>query len=222
MKKTSKMVMVAVALLAGVSGTAWANGTEMPPEPSTYTPPPPPPAPEYRPVAAHPIVMNKNSGPYISGAVGIGFPEKAKLEDDEIDLDEGVVVNGAIGYNFGTARVEGALGYQQHDLSDDAYDDHVSLLTVMANAYYDFNTGTDVRPYIMGGLGLAHADMSWTSENHDVFAWQLGAGVGFKVAKQTTLDIGYRYLKPDAIDIGEGDEARWAVHNVMVGLRYQF
>lgn len=215
--------MIAVALLAGVSGNAWANGTEMPPEPSTYTPPP---APEYKPAPAQSVVVTKqtsrNSGPYISGAVGIGFPEKAKLDDDEINLDEGVVLNGAIGYNFGTARLEGAVGYQKHDLSDDIFDDDVSLLTVMANAYYDFDTGTEIRPYIMGGAGLAHADMSWASNSDDVFAWQVGAGVGFKVADQTTLDIGYRYLKPNKIDIGEGDEARWAVHNIMVGLRYQF
>lgn len=219
--------MIAVALLAGVSGNAWANGTEMPPEPSTYTPPP---APEYRPApAAAPaqsVVMTQKTrhdvGPYISGAVGIGFPEKAKIDGDKIDLDEGVVLNGAIGYNFGTARLEGAVGYQKHDLSDDDYDDDISLLTVMANAYLDFDTGTEVRPYIMGGAGLAHADMSWTSDNDDVFAWQVGAGVGFKVSDQTTLDIGYRYLKPNKIDVGDSYEARWAVHNVMVGLRYQF
>ncbi|MGC8773892.1 MAG: outer membrane protein, partial [Chlorobaculum sp.] len=102
MKKTSKMVMVAVALLAGVSGTAWANGTEMPPpEPSTYTPPPPPPPVE----APAPVVKHSNAGPYISGAVGLGLPENLKVgasdgESESYKMDSGIALTGALGYNF--------------------------------------------------------------------------------------------------------------------------
>lgn len=212
MKQTSKMVMVAVALLAGVSGTAWANGTEMPPaEPAVYTPPP---APVEAP-APPPVVEIKKSGPYISGAVGIGFPS-AEVDGHDIDLDSGLVLNGALGYNFGSARLEAAVGYQSHDLSD--FDEEASLLTVMANAYYDFDTDSSVRPYIMGGVGMANADTSWDDDDETVFAWQVGAGLGFEIADNTTLDLGYRYLKPseleDSIDIES--------HNVMLGLRYQF
>jgi opacity protein-like surface antigen len=217
MKQTSKMVMAAVALLAGVSGNAWANGTEMPPPaPSTYTQPP---APAPRPVPP-PVSKSEKTGPYISGSIGIGIPEKMKFEYEDIDMDSGLAVNGAIGYNFGSARVEGALGYQKHDLSD--YDDDVALLTVMANAYYDFDAGSGVKPYIMGGLGLANVDMSWSSNDDDVFAWQIGAGVGIKIADQTTLDLGYRYLKPSDFDTDYFGDAEWAAHNIMVGLRYQF
>lgn len=238
--------MVAVALLAGVSGTAWANGTEIPPpEPSPYTPPPAPveaPAPAPAPVA-------KNTGWYISGAVGIGIPGSFQAEccsdgrpqyednysnresrpphhddhDDNCDFDlkNGLVLNGAIGYNFGSARLEGAVGYQKHDFSD--VDQDISLLTVMANAYYDFDAGSGIKPYIMGGLGMANIDMSWTSENESVFAWQVGAGFGVEIAERTTLDLGYRYLKPNQFDthsfLGDGDVD---FHNIMLGLRYQF
>ena len=213
MKQTSKMVMVAVALLAGVSGTAWANGTEMPPPaPAMYTPPP---APVEAP-APPPVVEIKKSGPYISGAVGIGF---ASLEDDfgDLDLDSGLVLNGAVGYNFGSARLEAAVGYQSHDLSD--YDgEDVSLLTVMANAYYDFDTDSSVRPYIMAGAGVANAETSWDDDDESVFAWQVGAGLGFEIADNTTLDLGYRYLKPSEFD----NDVEAESHNVMLGLRYQF
>ncbi|AOS84690.1 hemagglutinin [Chlorobaculum limnaeum] len=215
MKQTSRMVMVAVALLAGVSGTAWANGTEMPPaEPAVYTPPP---APMEAP-APPPLVKTERTGPYISGAVGIGMPS---LEVDGYDIDDaldsGLVLNGAFGYNFGSARLEAAVGYQSHDVSD--FDDvNISILTVMANAFYDFDTDSGIRPYIMGGAGIADVDTNQDTDSETVFAWQVGAGLGFEIADNTTLDLGYRYLKPseieDSIDIDS--------HNVMLGLRYQF
>jgi opacity protein-like surface antigen len=265
MKQTSKMVMVAAALLVGVSGNAWANGTEMPPpEPSTYTPPPPPP-PMEKPAPA-PAVKNRKGGPYISGAIGIGIPGSFKTDytpfeeivehcvegepqepgcnkcptppppppectyeivervdtnnSSKFDLNTGLVLNGAIGYNFGSARLEGAVGYQKHDFKD--FDDDISLLTLMANAYYDFDTGSDIRPYIMGGLGMAHVNMSWTSDDEDVFAWQLGAGLGFKVSENTTLDLGYRYLKPSDFDTHYLGDGELECHNIMLGLRYEF
>ncbi|TNJ39026.1 porin family protein [Chlorobaculum thiosulfatiphilum] len=215
MKQTSKMVMVAVALLAGASGTAWANGTEMPPaEPAVYTPPP---APMEAP-APPPLVMTQKTGPYISGAAGIGFPS---LEVDGYDIDDaldsGLVLNGAVGYNFGSARLEGAVGYQSHDVSD-ADDVNISILTVMANAYYDFDTDSGIRPYIMGGAGIADVDTNQDTDSETVFAWQVGAGLGFEVADNTTLDLGYRYLKPSEIE----DSIDIESHNVMLGLRYQF
>jgi opacity protein-like surface antigen len=269
---TSKTVMLAVALLAGVSGSAWANGTEIPPpEPSPYTPPP---APVEMPAPPPPAT----GGFYISGAVGIGIPgtfntdysmvERAVetcTSDDQrcdkrdkrdkrdrydkrdkrtsryvpqqtcttqteeyldtangskFDLKSGLALNGAIGYNFGSTRLEGAVGYQKHDFNEG--DNDLSLLTVMANVYYDFGKESNIRPYIMGGAGMAHVNMSWTDETEDVFAWQVGAGVGVKVAKNTTLDLGYRYLKPGNFDSHSLGDGKLECHNIMLGLRYQF
>jgi len=218
MKKITRMATLGVFLLAGVSGTALANGTSAPePEPVRYMPPPPPPAP-----APEPVVMDAcEPGPYISGSVGIGLPEDTKTDYvGDQEMDSGLALNGAIGYDFGEARLEAAVGYQKHDFKE--ADEDISLLTVMANAYYDIDTGSDITPYIMAGAGWAHADMSW-DETDDVFAWQVGAGLGFKVAECTTLDLGYRYLKPDKIDSkDEPGEMKLAVHNIMLGLRYNF
>ncbi len=219
MKKTSKMVMVAVALLAGVSGTAWANGTEMPPPaPSTYTPPPPPP-PVAEPAPA-PVAKTCEPGAYISASVGIGIPEDVEYQDGYKDeMKNGLALNGAIGYDFGGARLEAAVGYQKHDFK--YYDDDLSLLTVMGNVYYDFDAGSGVKPYLMAGAGLAHVEASW-ADSDDVFAWQVGAGLGFKVAECTTLDLGYRYLKPSKFEVDGYPDQKWAVHNIMLGLRYNF
>jgi opacity protein-like surface antigen len=218
MKQTSKMVMVAVALLAGVSGTAWANGTEVPPEPTPYTPPP---APMKAPVPP-PLVKAERTGTYISAAIGVGIPGSLDTEDEgDLDLDNNLVLNGAIGYNFGSVRLEGAVGYQNHDLSN-IDDEDIALLTIMANAYYDFDAGSGIKPYIMGGAGIANVDTSWDDQDEIVFAWQIGAGLGFEVAYNTTVDVGYRYLKPSDFENDSVGTIKCESHNMMLGLRYQF
>ncbi|ACF12368.1 porin opacity type [Chlorobaculum parvum NCIB 8327] len=229
MKQITRMATLGVLLLAGASGTAFANGTSAPePAPIRYTPPPPPPpAP-----APAPVVDTCEPGPYISISAGIGIPEDIKAPvisqptngyptDGKIDMENGLALNGAIGYDFGDARLEAAVGYQSHDIADSEDDIDISLLTVMANAYYDINTGSDVSPYIMAGAGWAHVGMP-SDESDDVFAWQVGAGLGVKVSECTTLDLGYRYLKPNKFGPDGNDVYKWAVHNVMLGLRFNF
>ncbi|HHE31587.1 MAG TPA: porin family protein, partial [Chlorobaculum parvum] len=154
MKKITRMATLGVFLLAGVSGTALANGTSAPePEPMRYMPPPPPPA---QPIQ-QPVTDSCDTGVYISGAVGIGIPEEVKSTyEGNADMDTALALNGAIGYNFGGARLEAAVGYQKHDFKD--FDDDISLLTVMGNVYYDIDTGSDITPYIMAGAGMAHVD----------------------------------------------------------------
>ncbi|HBU24325.1 MAG TPA: porin family protein [Chlorobaculum sp.] len=179
----------------------------------------------------------------MSGAVGIGIPGSFKTgcrpvvfailactteilaspdttNGSNFGLKSGLALNGAVGYNFGSARLEGAAGYQKNDFKD--ADQDLSPLTVMANVYYDFGKESSIRPYIMGGAGMAHVNRLWTDENEEVFAWQAGAGVGAKAAKNTTLDCGYRYLKPDNVDTCGLGDGKLECHTIMLGLRYQF
>jgi len=221
MKQITRMATLGVLLLAGATGTAFANGTSAPePEPIRYMPPPPPP-PAPAPAPA-PVVETCEPGAYISVSAGLGIPENAETQyRGEDEMDNGIALNGALGYDFGDARLEAAVGYQKHDFK--YFDDDLSLLTVMANAYYDIDTGSDITPYLMAGAGWAHIGMP-SDESDDVFAWQVGAGLGFKIADCTTLDLGYRYLRPNKFETNErrvGD-VKWAVHNIMLGLRFNF
>jgi opacity protein-like surface antigen len=206
MKQTTKIATLAIALCAGISGSAFANGTyraepapvmpEAAPAPKPYTPPPP-----------MPVKPISEVGPYVSGSVGLGISGKG-------DADTGYVLNGAVGYNFDPIRAEAAIGYQSHDIKDS--DDHISFLSFMANGYYDIDAGSGVKAYVMGGAGVADTDRSWTSNDNTNFAWQVGAGVGFKVADRTTLDLGYRYFRP------VNGNMDFQAHNIMAGIRYQF
>ncbi|ACF12367.1 porin opacity type [Chlorobaculum parvum NCIB 8327] len=221
MKQITRMATLGVLLLAGATGTAFANGTSAPePEPIRYMPPPPPP-PAPAPAPA-PVVDTCEPGAYISISAGLGIPENAETQySGEDEMDNGIALNGALGYDFGDARLEAAVGYQKHDFKYG--DDDLSLLTVMANAYYDIDTGSDITPYLMAGAGWAHIGMP-SDESDDVFAWQVGAGLGFKIADCTTLDLGYRYLRPNKFETNERNigDVKWAVHNIMLGLRFNF
>jgi opacity protein-like surface antigen len=163
-----------------------------------------------------------STGIYVSGSVGLGLPGKWDESNWGVDkADSGVPFSGAAGYNFGSTRLEAAAGYQKYDWKSGT--DNAAVTTVMGNAFYDFDTASDFRPYVMGGLGIADVNVSWASNNSTAFAWQLGAGVGVKVGKGWTLDVGYRYLKPSGLQCPSDDnDVSWPIHNILAGLRYQF
>jgi len=172
------------------------------------------------------------AAPYVSGSVGLGMAGdfKEPALGFVYGVDSGFAVNGAVGYDFDGYRVEGAVGYQENHYSDsDTLG--ATLLTVMANGYYDFKTSGKIKPYVMAGLGIAHINADdnpgvttpWLDETY--FAWQLGAGVGYEVSSNVTIDVGYRYLKPEGIDCPNPDYltgVSWESHNILAGIRYKF
>ena len=171
------------------------------------------------------------AAPYVSGSVGLGMAGDFKEPALGLSygVDSGFVVNGAVGYDFDGLRVEGAVGYQENDYTNDTLG--ASLLTVMANGYYDFKTSGKIKPYVMAGLGIAHINADdeigiptpWLDDTY--FAWQLGAGIGYEVAKNVTIDVGYRYLKPEGIECPNPvhlTNVSWESHNFLVGIRYKF
>ena len=104
-------------------------------------------------------------------------------------------------------------------------DGHVSAVSLMANAWYEFNLGNSQwKPYIGGGVGIAWLDMhglidatstfstgkgplTKTSTNvigfhgtESGFAWQLGAGVGYEFAPGKQITFDYRYFNGPTLD----------------------
>ena len=209
MKHSTRIATFAVALFTGISGTAMANGTEStvpsapPQSPATVAPP----AEPYTPSPAVQAKTSSTAGPYISGAAGVAISGREAIKT-------GYNINGAVGYNFDPYRLEAAVGYQRHDLKH--VSGNVDYWTFMANAYYDYDAGLGFKPYLMGGLGAARSHFSPTDHNKTEFVWQVGTGVGFKIADNTTFDLGYRFVRPDT------DDLNFNSHNIIAGIRYQF
>ncbi|MDL2279304.1 outer membrane beta-barrel protein [Desulfovibrio sp. OttesenSCG-928-G11] len=125
-----------------------------------------------------------------------------------------------------------------------------NLQTLFVNAYWDINTGTQFTPYIGAGLGMGFintkgkesgygianpAANSWNystgSKNVTNFAWNVGAGLGYDLTENWTLDAGYRFVglgsvKTKTYDNGQdtvyGKTSNLYQHQFAVGVRYTF
>jgi opacity protein-like surface antigen len=184
---------------------------------------------------------------YVRASAGAGFLQDARWTDYGV-MDGGTDVfstgsafDGAFGVGIGMFRIEAAMGYQYNALDrwimpsgevwhqGDGYRCNVSIATAMANIYADFNRKGSFSPYVMGGIGGAEVQYTWkydggrTDRDSDrVFAWQVGAGVGYRAAEHFTLDLGYRYLATADVEALEESSCPCASSRIMLGARYDF
>jgi opacity protein-like surface antigen len=117
----------------------------------------------------------------------------------------------------------------------------VSVLSLMANGYYDFDLGSKVELYATTGVGVAQ--ITFHDENdvlnpepgytgHETaLAWQVGAGLAAPVADNVKLDLRYRYFATtDATMPDSGATLKrittyntnLSSHSVLLGLRVDF
>lgn len=199
---------------------------------------------------------------YISGGGGVSFLTDADTTDTiatgsiggEVTTDAGFVLNGAVGYAMRNGlRIEGEISYRENDL--DSFDidtvttggatfsgtavavpltGDISSLGFMANAYYDFYTGSNWVPFVGGGLGVAIVSVDVNSfggvsstfdESDTVFAYQLGAGLGYRVNRHSKIDVSYRLLGTSDPEFSDGVdtlETEYLNHSIMVGYTYTF
>ncbi len=91
------------------------------------------------------------------------------------------------------------LGVTVGDLVADGQGD-LSTLFLMANMYYDLDTGTSFKPYVGVGAGIGFVDVSFSpsavgiiDDNTTSFAYQAMAGVAYEVSPSVEIFAGYRY-----------------------------
>lgn len=140
----------------------------------------------------------------------------------------GFVLGGALGYDLSGAvtpglRIEAEVAkrqdYEHGQGHTGAYAQHGDLdfqsetWSVMANIWYDVDTGTRWSPYLGGGAGWAQSKVgghmvgatattlaiTGHGENSG-FAWQLGVGLDCAIKPGVTVGLGYRYFH--APDVG--------------------
>lgn len=176
-------------------------------------------------------------GKYVSGNLGLAMLSDA---DSTFRLAPGLTINtsydtgwtlgAALGYNFGSTRLEGEVAYQKAD-EDKANDTSVtwnatgdiSTLSFLVNGYYDFTNSSAFTPYLSAGLGFAKIELDDVDYNADdtVFAYQVGAGVGYALSKNVTLDAKYRYFATSDAEF-EFETRDFASHNLLLGIRINF
>ena len=180
--------------------------------------------------------------PYVSLSGGLNM-----LEDVDFDLpsslgggggsaefDTGFLISGAFGLAFESipVRTEIEISWQKNDLDKIKYDgggsvsgdsdDDQETAAVMWNGYFDIKTDSALTPYILVGIGAADVD----DDVDTLFAYQVGAGLGYALDENIILDLKYKYFMTEDFDDDDGiytvDFDGLAVHQVQVGIRYQF
>ncbi len=141
-------------------------------------------------------------GLYVGGFGGVNFLHIDKASGIKPGFMGGV----SIGYKFeNSVRLEGEFAYRRNRMKVPSYyDGHCALTThsVMANVYYDHDLGYEWTPYIGAGIGYAHnttmihtkGDGVFSSQNK--FAYQVMAGVNYKICDKTYAGLEYKYFKP--------------------------
>lgn len=81
--------------------------------------------------------------------------------------------------------------------------------TVMLNAYYDFDFGGDLNPYLGVGIGNAEEDVVFRTLNGNLlrdkdngFAWQLIGGVEYQATPTVSFFGQYRYFRAEDPSLG--------------------
>ena len=181
-------------------------------------------------------------GPYVALRLGVCFLDDANLSEEGVpfsidtEFDTGMVIEGAVGYDFGMFRAEGEIGYRKNDIDEFSAlggsasgDGDFDALSLMANGYLDLENQTAFTPYIGAGIGYATVSANDISvggidvgdEDDSVFAYQLGVGVGYSATESLIVEIAYKYFATSDPDF-EDTEAEYDSHNILIGIRYAF
>ena len=196
---------------------------------------------------------------YLDGAVRKEGTPTLKEGDYDVSFDMGWAVGGALGYRFGAVRVEGEGSYFSANLNKYAgleldQDDFetqpsMSVLALMANGWFDVDTGTIFSPFIGIGVGglqgtssqgvgkNAPDDFEAIEHSGWGFAYQAGAGAAVEVTDGLSIRLGYRLFgtlettytaEVEVEDSPLADTSFQAVafpllvHRIELGVGYQF
>ena len=116
----------------------------------------------------------------------------------------------------------------------------ITMFTVWANAFYDFDLQSAWKPYVGGGLGFARVSIdakskvtgsSLADDEDTVFAYQIGAGLGYALSRSQeralTATLDWRYFSSDDPAL-KGDVTGTKFHTEIdghyagAGIRYSF
>lgn len=175
-------------------------------------------------------------GTYAKGSIGAFSLSDSTLTvvdvgSAELEFDMGLHLGGAVGTDLGNnTRVELEIAYSTTYLDRVtgaggaiAVAGDVNVLSLLLSWYYDYKSNSPIAPFIGGGIGVANVELdSGDSDNDTVFAYQVGAGLGYAVNDRMTFELGYKYIgvsDPEFQSGGSTVEAEVDSYNFYLGVR---
>lgn len=175
------------------------------------------------------------AGPYIGAAGGVSIMHDSDVSatgfDGTVLYDTGYGFNVSAGYDLEPVRVEFEFGYKNADIDTvrvdgqgvSVSDSDISVMSYMANAYFDIKTQSAFTPYIGAGLGVVNGEIDIEGDKDDdtVFGYQIIAGVAYNMNKNMAIELSYRFQSSSDLSITDADVS-YMSSNIMAGLRYNF
>ena len=181
---------------------------------------------------------------YLGVKGGFTFPQDTDFNVLGANLnnsyDTGYVVSGVVGVELArspSGRLRGDIeaGYSSADVSSGIAFGRTATTFGMASLYYDFETGTVIKPFIGAGGGIADVDF----KNHGIspggvllnssdtaYAYHLTAGASVALSASTDVELAYRYFATTGAELRAIDGTKTSVdtqdHQIMLGLRQKF
>lgn len=174
-------------------------------------------------------ISNASAEMYFSGNAGAVWANDSDIDSvfgtGEISFDPGFGITAALGHVYGNGfRSEAEFGYRNNDIDEISIDGDVTSLSFMVNGFYDFMPGNTFTPFVGAGIGFANVEGDidgFGSEDDNVFAYQVAAGMAFAVNRSMNIDLQYRFFGTEDPDF-DGLEAEYTTHNLMIGFRQSF
>ncbi len=200
-------------------------------------------------------MMMAGTGFYVAAGGGITLitdieevPEKGidgNQKEANWDLDFGFGAGGSAGYDFGDFRAEAEFSFQSanflHDdeIDDDnKADDNLTVMSMLANGFFDLDTGTPFVPFIGIGAGAVNLAVKLDDGNDDTdpsfegsgwgFAYQANLGVAYEIIDAVALTLGYKFFGTLETQVTDpDDEDRYVkptlmAHRAELGVRFSF
>lgn len=168
--------------------------------------------------------------PYIDVHVGPVITSDSDVGSSTASYDPGIAAGFAVGLDFDLLRLEAKADYKQADIEKFGSANvtgNLSLWTYMIDAHLVPPIDFPAKPYILGGVGFATADVddftgSPVGAQRDTkFAYEIGGGIGYDIKRDVTMDVSYRYLKASDFEF-DGTSWSYSSTNVLFGVRYSF
>ena len=165
-----------------------------------------------------------------------------------LNFKPGFDVDAIAGYDFGTIRVEGELGYKRLRLDDVALSSALggnlgttndnfdistrgTALSLMANALLDFGDDDGWSGFIGGGIGRTR--VRFAGDRDSAFAHQAIAGVRKAITPNVDLGLKYRYFRTSKLNfddnfndgvtvLGLNSSGKLRTHSLLASLIYNF
>ncbi len=208
--------------------------------------------------SAHAQEADDSKGFYGVARVGASISPQSKLDpygapasstlDEKTKYKTGITGELGGGYDFGMFRIEQTAGYTSNNLNVQdaekggyAASGRTRSFTVGVSGYLDIPMGRMITPYVGGGIGASRveanlsrvSDASGTGSSYSGkdwgLQWHADAGVGVRVARKTTVELGGRYTQTSGLKfagqsdgVATGYQPKLRSLSAMLGIRQNF